>query len=253
MNRCRLKRSLLLFCLVGLLAWPALAHKKHLSKSRWRVRAAEGIVGVTMGMEASDLAIAVALGDMNSNLPLGSKERQKAVRDHILKAMSELIVVTGDGQPCSVRPLRVLRKKFYELGLRWTCGKPITQLDFELKWLERLPKDHRHVATLSLGDGRRDVRSFHNQKTRYHQELPTAKPLPPEVEVESEPELAPTPDDEASEPQPSEAQSPAGPTVVEPQARPWLPLAVLGGGLLLAALFGLTAIIRKRRSAAQNA
>jgi len=160
------KSCVVLLAATLLLAAPVSAHKKHLSNSRWRFVPADGVMGVTIGFESSDLGLAIDLGKTPLKNARGTPERFKEFRALVYKAMGETITVTNNGDPCPMRPLRLLHKKYYEVGLRWDCETAHTSLVVDMGYLRRLPPDHKQVAKINTGD-RVDVRSFTRERTVY--------------------------------------------------------------------------------------
>ncbi len=166
----------------------AAAHAKHRSTSRWRLRVDSGVIGATMAFEASDLALSIALKDDPPPEGADKTARLLHVRDRAYAEFEPGIRVTNGGRDCPLRPLRFLRKTYYEIGLRWTCEGPLTDVAIELPFLDRLPNDHKQVARLDVpgptGKVRQDVRSFTKKRRRFTWTAPRA---PPKTEPAADP------------------------------------------------------------------
>ncbi len=143
-----------------------------------------------MAFEASDLGLSIALADDPPPDGANKTARLGHVQKRTYAEMETGIRVTNHGRPCAMKPLRFLRKTYYELGLRWTCEAPLGNVVIELPFLDRLPADHKQVARLDVpgpsGKVRQDVRSFTAKRRRFTWTAPpsrvpdaTTRPAPP--------------------------------------------------------------------------
>ena len=212
---------------------PALAHKKHRSKSRWRVRPDRGLVGLTLVMDAGDIRQVVQWNDPPLDEALSDAERSKEVQRRIGEGMAKAIEVSAMGKPCQPHPLRVIKKKRFEIGVRWEC-EPFGELMVDQTFLEKLSEEHKQVASITGPDGKTDVRAFERGKTvlkrRYIKGAPPAeeKPGPPAA------------NDLAEAPHEAEPSAP-------PKSDGGFPMLPVGGGIVLLLVVGV-ALYRRRKS-----
>ena len=231
-------RALLLVLMLVLAIEPALAHKKHRSKSRWRVRPDRGLVGLTLVMDASDIRLVVAWNDPPLDESLSDAERSKEVQRRIGAGMAQAIQVSAMGKPCQAHPLRVIKKKRFEIGVRWEC-EPFGELMVDQTFLEKLSKEHKQVASITGPDGTTDVRAFQRGETVLKRRY--IKGQPP-TEEEPGPAAAEDLVDEPHHPDPAEER--AAPTTRDGG----FPVLPVGGGALLVVVVGF-ALYRRRKSA----
>lgn len=134
-----------LLVLALLVAAPAAAHHDPLSRSQWRLISRDGVVGGTLIFRLGDIAPFV-LGD--ERLPSMDSVGQRAAMDRAMRAaVPGMVQVRNDGSPCKGRVLRVEYRKGVEVGLTFECGRPLHAVEIELTVLERLPSDHRQLAS----------------------------------------------------------------------------------------------------------
>ena len=184
-------RALLATSLVVLASAPAFAHKRHKSTSRWLIRHEQGVVGVTLGFEGSDLQIAADL--LTSPLPPpGDPTRRGEIERRVYSGLTKGLRVLSGGAPCTAVPLRLVRRKGYEPAFRFDCDGPITQLEIQLLFLQRLPSSHQHVGSFRY-QGRNDVRRFGRERVHFRRDFPPPSGPAAQRRPDDSSELAPSP------------------------------------------------------------
>ena len=216
--------ALLVLCQASL----AFAHAKHRSTTRWRIKPADGLVGATLSFEASDLELAGHVYATPMPRALDPNQQLEEVRRRVYAAFETGILVRNNGQPCAMRPLRLLKKTYFEIGLRWDCGGPLHELEIELPFLEDMPPDHKMVSRIR-DPQRTDVRTFTFARRRYR-----ATYEPPAPEAEPPPEPPPPGPPPTAPPADAPPDAPSADPEVEGALPAWPSGLVLGLLLLLA-------------------
>jgi hypothetical protein len=146
-----------LFALMGtLLPRAASAHVIGVSRGEYTPRGAR--VGVELTMRADDAALAVPRLDANGDGRVTAAEIDGA-KAALAAAFVGGLTVLGNGAPCagSLEDARPDAPDGLRVVATYACPRAVTHLHLDLGFLERLPADHRHLATVRLPAGNVDT------------------------------------------------------------------------------------------------
>ena len=134
----------------------AAAHVIGVSRGEYTPDGSE--VRAELVMRADDAALAVTGLDADGDGRVSAAELDRA-HPAIAAALLEALAVTADGAPCtpaldeaSLDPPDGVRVR-----ATYTCPRPPSHLHLRFGFLDRMPSDHRHLATVHLPKGDVDV------------------------------------------------------------------------------------------------
>jgi hypothetical protein len=164
-------------------AWPAQAHRFHVSRSQWRILSTDGVLGVTLSISGEDLG---RLQNRNEIPPVpGAKKRSQ--RQRVFQSVEKHLLVANNGKSCAPKPLRQSSKAGkYRIGLRFQCDAALGDLVIRFAFLPVMNAGHRHMVRLDVG-GEKEERIFTRGSWRYTRHFKSNRKTP---RVEPKPERA---------------------------------------------------------------
>jgi hypothetical protein len=142
----------LVFLLVLLLARPAAAHVIGLSRGEYTVRGSAIEAEITLRLD--DAALAVPGLDANDDRTVTPDEIARS-QGRLAAAFFGALAIAADGQACKPGPGDAAFDAPDGLRLRATyeCPAPPAALHMRFGFLDSMPSDHRHLATVHLPQG----------------------------------------------------------------------------------------------------
>jgi hypothetical protein len=144
--------ALVAAAILMLLARPASAHVIGLSRGEYTPRGAEVTAEITLRVDDAMLAVPSLDADGDGKVSADELARGKPA---LKAAFFDPLVITGDGQACTP----ALDEAAFDApdGLRlqatYACPTAPSKLHLRFGFLDRMPADHRHLATVHLPGG----------------------------------------------------------------------------------------------------